>query len=106
MSKKISTTVKGKQNQGLARCCIAASKMPRRSGPRAAPQQTPPMEKLTPPVEKLTPSDGKAHPPPMEKLTAGSPPPMEKLNPLRWKSSPQAGSGQRTADSLLHLLGH
>jgi hypothetical protein len=24
MSKKISTTGKGKQNQGLARCCIAA----------------------------------------------------------------------------------
>jgi hypothetical protein len=45
------------------------------------------------------PSDGKAHPPPMEKLTAGvtppmekltagATPPMEKLNPLRWKSSP------------------
>ena len=38
------------------------------------------MEKLTPPVEKLTPSDGKAHPPPMEKLT-------EAKRPHRWKSS-------------------
>jgi hypothetical protein len=55
MSKKISTTGKGKQNQWLARCRIAASKMPRRSRPRAALQRTPPMEKLTPPVEKLTP---------------------------------------------------
>jgi hypothetical protein len=35
------------------------------------------------------PSDGKAHPPPMEKLTAGATPPMEKLTPLRWKSSPK-----------------
>jgi hypothetical protein len=37
------------------------------------------------------PSDGKAHPPPMEKLTAGATPPMEKLTPPVEKLTPSDG---------------
>lgn len=99
----------------------------------AAPQQTPrriaadPSDGKAHPLrwKSSPPSDGKAHrsqkTPPMEKLnnaqhnrslhcganhSAYCESNVPHVTPLRWKSSPQAGRGQRTADALLHLLRH